>query len=293
MDGPKPLLSVVTPSFNQSHFIRATIDSVAAQDYPHIEHIVMDGGSTDRTREVLAEYPKLTWTSEPDKGQTDAINKGLRRATGEIVAYINSDDVYRQGAFSAAAGALAAHPEAVAVVGDCDVIDAQGETVGFLKARLDDPEDLLRFWEWDRKVCIPQAATFIRRSALDAVGLFDESFDMAMDLEMWLRLARFGPIITLDTTLAAYRDTDENKTSTRRYDMLAESYRAAVKHLEIAPPERRDAVEKELRRELAGHLLTIAEDGPSGRKSARAMGIEALKVWPWIAHSPRLWRVIL
>jgi len=287
MSATQPKISVVTPSYNQGGTIGQTIVSVLEQDYPHFEHIVIDGGSTDETVAVLERYPHLEWVSEPDRGQTHAINKGLARADGEIFAYLNSDDVYRPGAFAAAAEAFQ-DPATQILVGDCDIIDADGRKTGSYRARLDAPEDLLRFWEWDRAVCLPQPSAFWRRSALVAAGGFDESFDMAMDLEIWLRLARRGPIRCLPQTLAAYRDTVDNKTNSRRADMILESSRAARKHLALAPRGRRFGLWLELRRQTAGHLLTVAAE-----QARRDLAWRALGWWPLIGHSPRLWRALL
>lgn len=282
----RPKISVVTPSFNQGGTIEATIRSVLEQNYPNFQHIVIDGGSTDGTLAVLERYPHLQWVSEPDRGQTHAINKGLLRATGEIFAYLNSDDVYRPGAFRVAAEAFS-DPATDVLVGDCDIIDAAGHTTGRYRARLSSPEDLLRYWEWDRAVCLPQPAAFWRRSALVEAGGFDESFDMAMDLEIWMRMARRGPIRCLSQTLAAYRDTAGNKTNSRRGDMVLESSRAARKHLALAPRGRRWKLWLELRRQTAGHLLTIAIE-----QARRDLAWRAFGSWPLIGHSPRLWRAM-
>src|SRR5262245_18944056 len=122
-----PLVTVVTPSFNQGRFIRATIESVLSQDYPDIEYIVMDGGSTDDTAEVVKDFAgRLTWISEKDRGQSHAINKGFRMAKGEIVAWINSDDSLVPGAVAHAVRAFVHHPEAGAVYGEGYLIDRAG-----------------------------------------------------------------------------------------------------------------------------------------------------------------------
>ena len=123
-------VSIVTPCFNSAPFIRETIESVAAQDYPHIEHIVMDAGSTDGTLAILAEYPDLIVHSEPDRGAADAINKGLRLAHGEYLTYLNADDVLLPGAISAAVNALAEDPSLAGVYGDASWINEAGATIG-------------------------------------------------------------------------------------------------------------------------------------------------------------------
>jgi len=284
----KPLaISVVTPSFNQGATIEETILSIRDQGYPHFEHFVMDGGSDDDTVSVLERHPHLLWVSEPDGGQTDAINKGLAKARGEVVAYLNSDDCYRPGAFHAVAEAFE-DADCQVLVGECDIIDEAGKPKGVYLAQLDSAPDLLRWWLWDKGVCIPQPAVFIRRSALEAAGPFDASFDMAMDLEMWMRLAKRFPFTMARRTLAAYRDTPETKTSRRRADMVLDCDRAARKHLDLAPPAERDDLMDELDRQAAGHLLTIAED-----LRDRATLWKAFRFSPAVAASGRFWRTLM
>jgi len=122
----KPLISIVTPSFNQAPFLRRTIESVLTQDYPHIEYILVDGGSTDGSQAIIEEYAGRVahWESLPDQGQTDAINKGFARATGKYLAWLNSDDVYQPGAIAEAVDYLEAHPDVGMVYGDCTFINA-------------------------------------------------------------------------------------------------------------------------------------------------------------------------
>ena len=182
----QPLVSIVTPSFNQARYIEATIQSVLGQDYPRIEYIVVDGGSTDGTLDVIRKYEDRLahWVSEKDKGQTDAINKGFARATGEILAWINSDDTYEPGAVSAAVNYLMEHPEAGMVYADCNFINEQGRVIGkFGSAQTD--HRLLR----QGYVHIPQQTMFFRADLWRQVGPLDPSFYFAMDYDLWTRLA--------------------------------------------------------------------------------------------------------
>ncbi|MBI1358468.1 MAG: glycosyltransferase [Acidobacteria bacterium] len=270
-----PLISIVTPSYNQGGTIEATIRSVLDQRYCPFEHWVIDGGSTDSSVAVLERYPHLHWVSEPDRGQTHAINKGLARGQGEIFAYLNSDDVYRPGCFEQVVQAFA-DPSCQVLVGDCDRIDAAGELLGTDRAQLERPDLLARFWRWGEGVLIPQPAVFIRRSLLDEAGAFDESYDMAMDLEMWLRLARRAPFTLLHRTLAGFRVTPETKSSTRQADMVEESRRAALAHQEIVPAAERTAFLRELERQSAGHLLTVAEQRRERGPAARALQLHPI-----------------
>jgi len=130
------LISIFTPSYNQAHFLEKTIQSVLSQDYPHIEYLIVDGGSTDDTVNIIKKYEdKLSWwTSEKDGGQTDAINKGLARAKGDIFAWINSDEIYEPGALTAAVKYLQEHPEVGMVYGDCNYINESGRLIGRFNA---------------------------------------------------------------------------------------------------------------------------------------------------------------
>lgn len=181
-----PLVSIVTPSYNQGHFIRATIESVLSQDYPNIEYIVMDGGSKDETVSVLKEYgDRVRWVSEPDKGQTDAINKGLRVASGDIVAYLNSDDVYLPHTIRRVVETFTSNPEVDFVYGDFHAIGEHGEILNKVKTIPFDHDILL----YDANF-ICQPASFYRRRLIDEIGLFDDKLHFLMDYEFFLRAAK-------------------------------------------------------------------------------------------------------
>ena len=183
-----PSISLVTPSLNQGPFLRATIESVLAQEYPRLEVLVQDGGSTDGTLEILREYEgRIAWVSEKDRGQADAINRGLHRARGEVLGYLNSDDVLRPGALRAVGEAFASRPETLFVWGRAAYLDAEGRTVSPYLAR---PDALERLAD----ACfIAQPAAFFRRRVWDEVGDFDETLHHTMDYDYWLRIAeRYG-----------------------------------------------------------------------------------------------------
>ena len=186
-----PRVSIVTPSFNHARFLEQTIRSVLEQDYPNIEYIVIDGGSQDGSRDLIEAYaPQLAyWQSQPDGGQTDAINQGFARATGEILAWLNSDDYLLPGAVSRAVAALQAEPELGMVYGDCLLVNAEGKTIKRFPAAQTDYARLRRGY-----VHIPQQSSFWRASLWEVVGPLDPSFYFAMDYDLWTRLARMAPL---------------------------------------------------------------------------------------------------
>jgi glycosyltransferase involved in cell wall biosynthesis len=204
-----PLVSIITPSFNQARFLEATIRSVLDQDHPNLEYIIVDGGSTDGSVEIIKKCADRLawWVSEKDKGQTDAINKGFARAKGEILAWINSDDTYEPGAVSAAVKYLGERPEVGLVYGDANFIDEEGRVIGRFAARQTDYTRLRRGY-----VHIPQQASFFRAELWREVGPLDPSFYFAMDYDLWVRLAARAPIQYTPQTWANFRLHSSGKT---------------------------------------------------------------------------------
>jgi GT2 family glycosyltransferase len=191
---------VITPSFNQGQFLEETILSVLHQDYPGVEYLVIDGGSTDCSLDVIRNYEQRLayWESQPDRGQSNAINKGLGRASGEIVAWLNSDDCYTPGAVRAAVAALEAWSQVDLVFSDTELLVHE---TGRRRRHPSGPVDLASLLR-DGNI-IPQATAFIRRSALDRVGLLDESLHAVMDYDLWLRILRGGQARYLAGTVLA------------------------------------------------------------------------------------------
>jgi glycosyltransferase involved in cell wall biosynthesis len=203
-------VSIITPSFKQARFIESTIRSVLEQDYPNIEYIVIDGGSQDGTLEILQKYADrlAAWVSEPDHGQTDAINKGFSQATGEVLAWLNSDDTYEPGAVTAAVKYLAEHPEIGLVYADTNFIDESGRRLGRFPAAQTDYRRLRQGY-----VHIPQQAAFFRADLWRQVGPLDPDFYFAMDYDLWVRLAKLAPLAYLSgQTWANFRLHTSGKT---------------------------------------------------------------------------------
>jgi glycosyltransferase involved in cell wall biosynthesis len=213
-----PLVSIITPSFNQAPFLEETIKSVLEQDYPHIEYIVMDGGSTDGSVEIIKKYTSPSenfrhsihaWVSEQDKGQTDAINKGFARAQGDILAWINSDDTYNPKAVGEAVLYLMEYPDAAMVYADCNFIDEQGHVIGKFASRQTDYRRLRQGY-----VHIPQQTMFFRAKYWKELGPLDASFYFAMDYDLWVRIAARAPIKYLPgRTWANFRIHTSSKTN--------------------------------------------------------------------------------
>jgi len=204
-----PLVSIVTPSYNQADFLEETIRSVLAQNYPRIEYLIVDGGSTDGSLEIIQRYASQLawWVSEADRGQTDAINKGFARASGEILAWLNSDDSYRPNAVAEAVGFLQANPEAGMVYGDANLVDDAGALIAKFPARQTDYRRLMQGY-----VHIPQQAAFFRADLWRQVGPLDPSFYFAMDYDLWVRLARISPLRYYPRLWANFRLHESGKS---------------------------------------------------------------------------------
>ncbi|MGO4706746.1 glycosyltransferase [Microvirga sp. 2MCAF38] len=219
-------VSIVTPSYNQGRFLKRTIESVLNQTYPNIELIVMDGGSKDESVEILKSYgDRFQWVSEKDKGQTDAINKGLKRATGRILAYLNSDDTLELDAVETIVRYFTENPDVDLVYGDAHYIDVDDNVTG---------RYLTAAYSFDRLVqdcCVCQPATFWRSSVVEKFGLFDDTLDYTMDYDYWLRVGRGGGTIRhLPVVLASSRLYPETKTMSARGLIYREIFMISQKH---------------------------------------------------------------
>jgi glycosyltransferase involved in cell wall biosynthesis len=223
-DADLPLVTVVTPSLNQGRYLEEAITSVLEQDYPRVEHIVIDGGSTDATLEILERHPHLRWVSEPDSGQAAAINKGFRMGSGDVYGWLNADDYYLPGAISAAVEVLRTTGCAL-VHGGWLRVDDGGNVLGEVPVV---PFDYRLQLEHRNAVCQP--GSFFTRDAYWATGGVDESYHYAMDYELWLKLgARFN-VAHVDRTQAAYRYHGESKSISRYDEFVPETIRASRAH---------------------------------------------------------------
>jgi FkbM family methyltransferase len=221
---PLPLVSVVTPSLNQGRYLEATIRSVMEQDYPRIEHIVVDGGSTDETLDILRRHEQVRWVSEPDRGQAHALNKGFALARGDVLGWINADDVYLPGAIAAAVEVLRDSGCAL-VHGGWSQIDENGAVLHEIQ-----PVPFDYRLQLEVRNGVAQPGVLFTREALEAVGGIDESYRYAMDYDLWLKIGARFEVRHVDRILAAYRLHPESKTVAEAEGFWPETWRAARSH---------------------------------------------------------------
>lgn len=207
----RPKISIVTPSFNQGDYIGRTIQSVLDQNYPNLEYIIIDGGSTDNSVEIIKQYSdRLTyWISEKDNGQSHALNKGLRMVTGDIVAWINSDDWYDEGVFELVADLHQRNPDAI-ILGNCTRHYIGSGRRKFLRPQTPTTLSLLRYWR--SNFCPPQPSIFFPASVLRKVGVLDEQLNFAMDLDLWIRMSKTSNFCYVDKNLSHYLIHDFSKS---------------------------------------------------------------------------------
>lgn len=223
---PWPRVSIVTPSYNQDRFLEETLRSVLLQGYPDLEYIVVDGSSTDDSVAILQKYERwLSWISEPDCGQTHAINKGWRRATGSYVSWINSDDVLLPGSLGAMVACLCSERKASLAYGDVLVIDSTSvllpEPYNRIRGRPFRLEDMILHWQNP----VPQQGFLMSRTLLDEIGYLDEAFDFTMDFEYWIRIALNGCNgVHIPADVAAFRHHPNSKSDTRQTRRIQDRY---------------------------------------------------------------------
>lgn len=206
-----PKISIVTPSYNQGKYLERTILSVVQQNYPNLEYIIIDGGSTDNSVEIIKKYEsKLSyWVSEKDRGQAHALNKGFQKITGDIVAWINSDDWYEEGVFEEIVKNFKMNPTGI-WLGDCTKRFENGKKDRVLKPAVPTFQSLTRYWR--KNFCPPQPSIFFPHSCLKTTGFLDESLNYAMDLDLWIRMACHFNFYHVNRNLSNYLVHDVSKS---------------------------------------------------------------------------------
>ncbi len=202
-----PKISVIIPSYNMAHFIEETIQSIINQNYPNYECIVRDGGSSDGTVDILKKYDsKISWVSEKDRGQSDAINKGLKQASGDIIAYINADDAYEKGCFQKVADQFEKDQSVKWLYGKCRIIDDKGKEIRKLITSYRNLWLKRYSYNWLLVLdFIPQPAVFWRRELIEEIGLFEVNKHLSMEYAYWLKVGlKYAPAF-IDDYLARFR----------------------------------------------------------------------------------------
>lgn len=219
-------VSIVTPSYNQGKYIRKTIESVLSQGIDDLEYIVMDGGSTDETVEILKEYgDRITWKSEKDKGQTDAVNKGIKASSGDIIGWLNSDDIYYPNAIKNVLDVFEKHPEVNVVYGNANHIR---EDDSFIEEYYTEDFDYERL----KDICfICQPSLFFRKSVVEKYGYLDDKLQYCMDYDYWLRLGKGEKFYRLNELIAGSRLYEDNKTLGARRKVHEEMIKMQKKNL--------------------------------------------------------------
>ena len=261
--GVLPLVTIVTPSYNQARYLEQTIVSVLDQGYANLEYMVVDGGSTDGSPEIIRSYASRLswWVSERDHGQAEAINKGFARAHGEIIAWLNSDDLYQPGAIQAAVETFQAHPEAGMVYGDVLAIDGENHILNRMHYAQ---------WGLPELMCfniLGQPGVFMRRSVLEKAGYLDTDYHYMLDTQLWLRMAQLAPLVYLPRIMAAGRFHAEAKNMAAAPRFGEESL-ALVEWMQAQPG-------------LAGQLQTLLPKVRAGayRMNGRYL-LDGGKPWP-------------
>lgn len=279
-----PRVSIITPSFNQAVYLEQTIQSVLSQDYPNLEYIIIDGGSNDGSVDIIRRYAnKLAyWVSRKDNGQAEAINEGFERATGQYIAWLNSDDLYLPGCIHKAVEVFEANPVAGLVYGQVEVINETGTRIGAFRPFTYHFDDLLAL-----RIIIPQQAAFFRADLLRQIGFLRTDLHYALDHELFIRLGANAPVASFHDVVAQYRISEINKGATQRSGWASEFVKILDDHFArpgISTKNKKTAYAGAFYR---GACNLLDDENFS---QARAWFIKAMEADSSLLRSPGYWR---
>lgn len=231
-----PSISLITPSYNQAEYLERTINSVISQKYPELEYIIMDGGSSDNTLKILKKYnSQIIWESKKDRGQADAINKGIIKSTGDIISYLNSDDILLPECLEKVSYYFSKNPDCQWVTGDCHIIDKNDNIINSyinLYKRF-----WLKYLRSGKSLTIvnfiSQPGTFWRRKIMNKIGFFNPELHFAMDYDFWLRIMNIYKLGYIDEYISGFRVQDGSKSFREYRKLLDEGYQAAKKNSKV------------------------------------------------------------
>jgi len=283
---PWPRVSIVTPSYNQGQFIEETIRSVLLQGYPNLEYIIIDGGSTDSSVEIIRKYePWLAyWVSEPDQGQSDALNKGLAVASAEIIGWLNADDLYELGMLNLVVRCFSDHPEWAVIFGDVAFIDDTGRVLRTERLRYS-RKAFLRFWELSEKVGVASCSAFYRRSVFDTAGVFDAQLHYVMDYDFYWRAGELYDFHHVEGLVGHFRVHSESKTGYGNEPFYRELVAIVDRYSVQRPEGERQQVRHSARR---AYWRAVVADILANNDSARRFSMCHLLYGVWL--NPRFLR---
>lgn len=291
---PRPLFSILTPSFNQGCFLATNLRSVATQRPDGVEHVVVDNASTDETRAILAAMPHVRWLSEPDRGQSHALNKALALARGEIIGWINADDAYERGALDAVLRRFNAVDRPLIVAGGVRHVDIDGRELGVFRPKPRELDQMVAFWTGGYG--FEQPGVFVRRELLDRIGGLDESLHYVMDYDLLLRARAAAPIAIVDAVVARFVEHDASKTGRERHgDAFVDELQRVSKGWWGAPSSPRyKRLSRGCRRYLADHYANALWRSLRDSKSIDVDALhKMLRCRPALALRPCIARVLL
>ena len=283
--GTLPLVSIITPAYNRAGYLKETIESVLQQDYPRIEYIVLDDGSTDNTREVLEKYTgRLIWETQGNMGETRTVDKGWTMAHGEIMAVVNSDDPLLPGAVSAAVAFMESHPDILVAYPDWNMIGPNSEFREHYQVREYDYLYMLR-----RHHCTPGPGAFIRRKAFEMTGMRDPEFRYVADFEYWLRLGLYGKFARIPKTLATWRVHPDAASLSSKGTTMSEEHIRLMEKFYSRPHLPQEVVKVRAEAFSSAHLVAVVVCGPA-RLEARKHLIKSIRYNPlsFLLHFDRL-----